>query len=177
MMTRNTLKQIYFDWMCSIICDSRHFNWGSYRTLLKYLYNRDFYYIIDMDDNREADGMDLRYRFAYENNYNNAMVASYLDNKPCSILEVMTSLIIHCEEIMGFKDESWFYDMITSLGLISMTDDNFDGAYVDVVISKFLNRDYERDGKGGLFTVANRRQDLRDAEIWYQMNWYLKEKY
>ena len=176
-MTRDTLKQIYFKWMCDIICDKQYVNWDLYHRLLDYLYNRDFYYIIDMDDNREADGIDLRYRFAYDNSYNSAMVASYLDSKPCSILEMITALIIRSEEMLGYRDGRWFCDMIRSLGLESMTDENFDQRYVDEVIDRFLNRKYERTGKGGLFTVTTRRQDLRDAEIWYQMCWYLKEKY
>ena len=36
-----------------------------------------------------------------------------------------------------------------------------------------LNRDYGRDGKGGLFTIEHCRYDMRDIEIWYQANWYL----
>lgn len=174
-MTRNVLKQIYFDWMCNIICDKKYLNWDSYHTLLDYLYNRDFYYIVDMDSNREAAGIDLRYRFAYETNREYTMVASYLDNKPCSILEMITALIIRCEEMIGYQNGQWFCDMIHSLGLESMTDDNFDIAYVDEVIDRFLNRQYSRNGKGGLFTVTTHGQDLRQVEIWCQMCWYLGE--
>ena len=46
-------------------------------------------------------------------------------------------------------------------------------AYAIDVIRRFLNRDYERDGKGGLFTIEHCRYDMRDIEIWYQANWYL----
>ena len=43
----------------------------------------------------------------------------------------------------------------------------------DDVIKRFLDRDYEPNGKGGLFTIKNCRQDLRKVEIWYQLCWYL----
>ena len=50
---------------------------------------------------------------------------------------------------------------------------NIREVYAIDVIRRFLNRDYERDGKGGLFTIEHCRYDMRDIEIWYQANWYL----
>ena len=74
---------------------------------------------------------------------------------------------------IGNRTGQWFWDMIVSLGLGSMDDSKFDKAYTIDVIRRFLNRDYERDGKGGLFTIEHCRYDMRDIEIWYQANWYL----
>ena len=65
--------------------------------------------------------------------------------------------------------------MISNLGLEFMSDTKFDKRYLDGVISKFLNREYKRNGEGGLFTVKNCKHDLRTAEIWYQMCWYLDD--
>lgn len=73
---------------------------------------------------------------------------------------------------IGNRTGQWFWDMIVSLGLGSMDDSKFDKAYAIDVIRRFLNRDYERDGKGGLFTIEHCRYDMRDIEIWYQANWY-----
>lgn len=56
-----------------------------------------------------------------------------------------------------------------------MHDGRFDRDYVDEVLSRFLNRDYARNGEGGLFTVRQSGQDMRSVEIWYQMSRYLKE--
>ena len=36
-----------------------------------------------------------------------------------------------------------------------------------------MNREYDSDGKGGLFTVKQSKYDMRTVEIWWQMNWYL----
>ena len=62
---------------------------------------------------------------------------------------------------------------LKNLRLDSMYDEHFDIEYVDGVILKFLNRRYERNGEGGLFTVKRRDLDMRNIEIWYQMCWYL----
>lgn len=93
----------------------------------------------------------------------------------------MIALAVRCEEhIMddpdiGDRTGQWFWNMIVSLGLGSMTDERFDGEYVDEVVDIFLNREYERNGEGGLFTVNDTDRDMRNVEIWYQMHWYLNE--
>ena len=56
-----------------------------------------------------------------------------------------------------------------------MDDTKFDRGYVDSVLKRLVERRYERDGRGGLFTVSNSRRDMRSIDIWYQMCWYLDE--
>lgn len=177
-MTRNELNDRYFDWMYQLVCSKKYTRGLSYRRLLYHLHGIDFEYTIEMDGNRAEDGIDLRYRFGRENSYEDSMIASYLDNRPCSVLEMMVALAIRCEEqIMsdpniGDRTGRWFRDMLHSLDLLFMSDSKFDERYVDDIIFDFLDRNYERNGKGGLFTVDNGR-DLRSVEIWYQMCWYL----
>ena len=65
--------------------------------------------------------------------------------------------------------------MVVSLGLGAMHDANYDPEYVDSVIDRFLDREYESNGEGGLFTVKHTNRDLRTVEIWCQMCWYLDE--
>ena len=178
-MTRDIFIDLYFDWMYQLVCDDQYQD--SYCRLLSHLHDREFIYILEMDGNRATDGVDLRYRFAYDCGYNYSMVDRYLGNRPCSILEMMVALALKCEEnIMvdpdvGDRTGLWFWDMVASLGLSSMTDSEFDIFYVDDVLDRFLNREYRRNGEGGLFTVRHCRYDLRTAEIWYQMNWYLND--
>lgn len=175
-MTKNAIVNEYFDWLCCEICDQRYSQDISYRKLLTRLHQTEFIWFVKMDRNRAEDGLDLRYRFSYRKGYTN--IYSYLD-EPCSILEMMVALAIRCEEqIMddpAYDDRTgqWFWGMIVNLGLGSMTDDNYDRKYVDNVIWKFLNRKYDRDGKGGLFRVRDCQQDMRKVEIWYQLNYYL----
>lgn len=180
-MTRSELNSEYFDWMCQLVCNRRYIGGLSYQKLLRFLHNIEFNYTIEMDGNREEDGIDLRYRFGYENSYEHAMISSYLDNRPCSVLEMMIALSIRCEEhIMddpdiGNRTGQWFWDMIENLGLREMTDARYSEDYAEDVIQRFLDRRYKRNGEGGLFTVKHCRRDLRIVEIWYQMCWYLDE--
>lgn len=177
-MTRDELINEYFDWMCQFVSDKRYTGGQPYRKLLSKLHNIDFTYTIDMDGNRAADGIDLRYRFGCECGYEDYIITSFLDDRPCSILEMMISLAIRCENIMedpktGNRTAQWFWEMISNLGLYEMCDYNFDRKYVENVIDIFLNRNYKRNGKGGLFIIKHPKRDLRTVEIWYQMNWYL----
>lgn len=176
---RNELINEYFEWMYQLVCkDTKGL---SYRKLLCKLFDTPFNYTIAMDGNRAEDGVDLRYRFGYECGFDNSAVADCLDDKDCSVLEMMVALAIRCEEhIMdnpdiGDRTGKWFLDMIVNLGLEKMTDDRFDKRYVERILHRFLNREYGRNGDGGLFTVHHNRIDMRSVEIWYQAMWYLDE--
>ena len=180
-MSKKEIENEYFEWMYRMVFDEEHSEKLSYRRLLRELHKIDFCYSIAMDGNRAEDGIDLRYRFGYEKGYESSMIAAYLDNRPCSILEMMLALAIRCEEhIMdnpefGNRVGQWFWNMIVNLDLGSMNDGNFNLARVDDIVRCFLARDYAPNGKGGLFTVEHCGRDLRQVEIWYQMCWYLNE--
>lgn len=179
-MTRDELINRYFDWMYQLVVDDRYSK-QSYRKLFARLHDTEFTYMIPMDGNRAEDGIDLRYRFGRECSYTDTEIASCLDDRPCSILEMMVALSIRCEEhIMddpdiGDRTGQWFWSMVVSLGLGTMDDVRFDRDYVDDILVHFLVRDYERNGEGGLFTVDHCCRDMRSVEIWYQMSYYLKE--
>lgn len=179
-MIKNELIDRYFDWMYQLVVDSRYSN-KSYRRLFVKLYDTEFIYTIPMDGNRAEDGIDLRYRFGREHLYDDAMVATCLDDRPCSILEMMVALAIRCEEHLmddpdiGNRTGQWFWGMLVSLGLGSMNDTRYDPGRVDYILNRFLEHDYQRNGEGGLFTVDHSDYDMRTIEIWYQMNCYLNE--
>ena len=174
------MEKRYFKWLTQKVSDKEH-DAGQYMKLLNYLYNRSFFYILPMDGNRSEDGIDLRYRgFAYECGIPYHEIARYLDIRDCSILEMMISLAVRAEEIVGDPEigdrtAKWFWMMIDNLGLSEMTDENYDEVRTTWVIDCFVNRDYRPNGKGGLFKVEDPLYDMRDAEIWNQMCWFLSE--
>ena len=100
-MTRD-LHNEYFDWLCSLINDSQLSN-KPYFKLLLYLYDTEFVYVLPMDGNRYEDGINLRYRFGDENYIEGPVIASCLDDKPCSILEMMVALADRCETHIMFN--------------------------------------------------------------------------
>ena len=180
-MTKREMKAQYFKWMYQLVCDRRYPRGLSYRKLFFRLHEREFIFQIGMDENRAADGRDLRYRFGRERAYDDALIDEYLCDRPCSILEMMLALAIRCEEnimsdpALGDRTGQWFWNMIISLGLNGMDDQRYNERYVDDILDRFLRREYSSRGQGGLFTVRYPHKDLRTVEIWYQMNWYLNE--
>ena len=168
------LRQLYFDWLYQTVCDDR-----IHTKLLSQLFDTPFTYILEMDGNRAADGEDLRYRFGRENGYRDSLIATELDDRPCSVLEMMIALALRCEEHIMADDElgdrtgQWFWNMIVSLGLGTMTDTRYNADKVTDILNRFMQREYNRDGSGSLFTIERCRQDMRNIEIWYQMCMYL----
>lgn len=173
---RNRINDEYFEWLFNLVCAERFSKNISYRELLTHLHRIEFTYSIPNDVNRAEDGIDLRYRFVLERNCRDML--DYLDG-PCSVFEMIAALSIRCEEQfmdnpdIGNRIGQWFWNMIANLGLGSMNDDQFDEEKANEIIGRFLDRDYEPDGRGGLFTVRHCRRDLRKVEIWYQLCWYL----
>lgn len=170
-MSRDELDYRYFRWLFDLVCKNRYSSEISYEKLLSYLHDTEFRYLLSRDGGRAKDGIDLRNRFM-DNGEN------YISG-PCSVLEMMIALAVRCEEsimddaLLGNRTAQWFWGMIVSLGLGSMSDDRFDGEYVESVVNTFLDRKYEPNGKGGLFTIDDSEDDLRDVEIWFQLLWYL----
>jgi len=167
----------YYIWLTNLVCDNSSIR--KYSRLLETLYSTEFTYKILLDVNRIKDGIDLRKDYLREMEL--LTWPEYLEQKPCSVLEMMVALANRIEiDIMsdpdiGNRASEWFWKMIDSMELLDMTNDNFNDDYVDFILSRFLNREYDANGRGGLFTIKSRNVDMRRIEIWYQMQYYLDE--
>lgn len=179
MSKRLKIELRYSKWLISLAT-----SWAGeqYHYLIQEMHRTPFVALIDLDENRMEDGKELRLRFAEESSgYTYHDIYQHIGNARCSILELIVALILRCEENIMWDPEAdpqapaWFHDMMDSLGLLDMTDDNFDSLYVEYVLDRFIGRNYFPDGKGGLFWLPNRNVDLRDVEIWSQMMWYLDD--
>ena len=178
-MDKCELDNLYFNWLYQLVCNDLYSINSSHRKLLMRLHSIEFSWIIPMDENRARDGIALRSQFEYESSCDSGIMDLYFGDRPCSVLEMMIALAMRCEEnIMsdpscGNRTGQWFWSMIVSLGLGGITDQRYSREYVDNVIFRFLTRNYDQDGKGGLFTIPNCGVDLRDVQIWAQMCWYM----
>lgn len=181
---RDQIRNDYANWLIGLA-----YNWcspyGSYGQLMKYLYSHDFISLYANDGNRVQDGIEMRFRFIESwpgGDYTYHDVYKYLTHN-CNILEVMIALAQRCEDhIMGDPDAGdqsgvWFWGMICNMHLEKMSDENFDISEVEEKINNMLYHHYAKNGDGGLFSVRNPDIDMREAEIWYQMNWHLGEIY
>ena len=170
MTYQDEISNRYFEWIVDLVG-----NGESYRRLLTRLHQIEFIFLIPKDENRAKDGIDLRYRFALDSRMMDA--EDYLD-EPCSVLEMMVALAIRCEHIMadpakGDRTAQWFWEMVSNLGLGGQYDSNYNEWLINDCITRFLEREYDRDGKGGLFRIRRWNRDAREAEIWHQLMAYL----
>ena len=165
----------YYNWLIDRIDDGTAQN---HKGLLPELMMKEFYSIVDGDDNREYEGQELRETFADE--FGGAVEGIH---GPCSVLEMLVALAIRIDrdiqpDLEDYDHTSeWFWLMIGNLGLLEQTDDAIDYEEIDHILDKWLERDYEFNGEGGLFPLEYAEKDQRDVEIWYQMHAYLMENY
>lgn len=179
-MTRSELQNCYFEWMTNkVFRFSDEIN--NYYKLLCYLNDIEYSYTLDRDINRYNDGLDLKKAFCSEVGVSRSN-ADYLGHQ-CSVLEMMVALAIRCEvSIMtdpAFGDRTWvwFMAMLQSMRLDMQTNDSYNETYVEERISIMLNRTYDAYGDGALFIVRNPMLDMRQVEVWIQMNWFLSENF
>lgn len=175
-MTRREINEEYFQWLCELV--SGGVKPAPFRCwLLQQLHHTDFFYTIPKDANRFEDGVNLRYRFGNQYDIDQRLIMRYLDDRNCSVLEMMVALCDRCEQqIMsnadiGDRTGKWFEEMLDSLGLSDI--DEEDENAVSDILERFMNHEYEPNGKGGLFTIEHGKRDMCSAEIWYQAMWYL----
>lgn len=173
----NNVKHVYFKWLASIAMPDEN----NYNQLLSTLFQMNFEPSMEEDNNRAIDGINFRKHFANVNHFPESIVDYYLMNEPCSLLEMMVALAFKMEECImsddnkGDRTHIWFKEMLNSLDLINQDDYNFVQDYVEYRINIFNTRSYCPNGYGGLFTIHDTNRDMREFEIWYQMNWYVNE--
>lgn len=173
-MFRSDLVEEYKDWLFDIIrfddyCDR-------YERLLLYLSGRQFTWMVDHDENRAEDGFALRWKFSDVNFWTGRLPSR------CSVLEMMIALSMRCEDVVYDPEEGdrvalWFWKMIKNLGLFGMDNAHFDKNCCREIVDDLLERQYGRNGEGGLFRTSNPRINMRKSEIWYQMNVWLGENF
>ncbi len=170
------LDELYLTWLYSQVGDTRVKNRNrTYWRLLKLLFTKEFVWIVPNDDNRIADGTDLRYEFVDQSNLDD--VDQGWINLGCSFLEILVGL----SRRLYFQEEreprEWFWEMINNLGLIKHTDDaSFSNEEVNDILERVIWRIYQPNGEGGLFPLRHAPADQRNIEIWYQMCAYLLER-
>lgn len=178
-----SISNEYLNWMSRLVCNGPEYDRRNYIRLFAKLHSIQFTWTINTDRNREVDGQYLRIQFAESRGYSEDDISSILDG-PASVMEMMVALAYRCEdqimsdEDYGDRTSEWFWTMICNMNLDGMTDDEFNDKFVEKRVSIMLNREYNYNGIGGaLFHVMHPRTDLRGVDIWYQMQWFLIEKY
>lgn len=175
------MNKRYFDFLCDIVGRTEQ-----YGNLLARLYELNFYSLVPNDDNRAADGEQLRIIFLDEKGKANT-ASSFSDLiGACTVLEMLIGVASRLEfDLSGSRWErtvgEWFWVLIDNIGLEWCDDMGWEmedrEQEVDERIDILLERKYGSDGNGGLFPLKNPKKDQRDIEIWYQMSAWIIENY
>lgn len=172
----------YFDDLYNLVASDRENATDmSYRMLLGVLDGVEFKDTRGIDGNRIQDAQELRADLVAEMDLDHTMVRPF-DN--VSLLEVMVAIANRLGQITGDEDTAfWFWEMISNLVLDGIDDtefwsdpENYEAEILDRA-DDVININYDRDGLGGLFLLREgvAPQDMRDTELWYQMQYYANE--
>lgn len=147
----------------------------SYWNLSRLLYSREFVWFVANDDNRVADGLDLRLEFM---NVTDSEPDEAWSGLGCSTLEVLVALAKRGEFETSESVDVWMHRFFEHLGIDGFTDAAWSieaelrvGEILDVLIF----RTYTSSGVGGLFPLRRPHQNQTRVELWSQMAAYIYE--
>jgi hypothetical protein len=147
---------------------------NSHQKLLLKMYTTEYPWLLSGDDNRAADGKELRIQFLDQLQYNDEPEWRAL---PCSVLEMLIAFSRHAEfNTTEGTVYDWFWEMVTNLGIALQVDADYDDEFVEAVLNRFVWRQYDRKGRGGLFPIRRPHRDQTQVEIWYQFCDYLLDQ-
>lgn len=172
----------YFLWLCGLV-DA---DMTRYSELLYILHDSDFMWCLELDESRETEGLMLREEF-----YNQDLSQDWIMflEKPCSVLEVLIPIARRMNDVFESVDSSdmtrvWFWELIKNLGLkkysnirLEYEDRENDLIDINLILSRWMNREFEPDGTGSLFPLKTPTKDQRERSIIYQMYDYAFENY
>lgn len=191
------ILEAYFDYIYSIsglnVNDAKP-NLSKRSFALK-LHSIDFIPYDDGDKSRSIDGLRYRDDFLYtlreafiseiEYEEYKKYIKDLFADKPCSFFEFLLGIAGKIENIMSDplypdRHSQWMSKMIVSLGIGGFTqmwiDKNPDWEHtIETAIDNFHHRNYEANGKGGLFHITTplpEGTDMRTMPVWNQAMFY-----
>lgn len=166
------IESLYFNWLCAKVMQIETPTPSlTFWKLLRELHNTEFVWLVPNDDNRGADGIDLRPEFLREASLDEDLLFNGL---ACSIFEMLYAFARRAEFETDQPAKEWFWIFIDNLELSEFNDVIFNKGAIKDILSSFVWRTYEYDGKkGGLFPIHFPDRDQRKVEVWYQFCDYL----
>ena len=171
-MLMSEYQSDYYMWLLERVEGTGMFG-ALYSKLLRFLFDTKYTYTFVMDGNRAKGGESLRSIFAAEE----GVFIEDVHSGPCTVLEMIEAL---ATEMAFDKHDSisrWFWELLDNLGLMVYKDDNFNEKEIKDILNRWMSRNYEPDGKGSLFPIPGFDGDMRNVEIWDQMNIYMTKLY
>lgn len=177
-MSEGTLDDRYLEWIYGQIGAVRNRNPAkSYWRLAKQLYTVPFYYFVPNDDNRAADGCEMRMEFIDELGLQEIVDPAWIAME-CSMLEMLVGLARRAAFETYSDAGTWFRLFMRNLDLMGYTDAVWNTTIereVNNTLERVMHRRYRANGVGGLFPLRLPGRDQRKVELWYQLSAYLLE--
>lgn len=173
----HALNESYLKWLYQQIgnTDTKNPSRTHWKFALQ-LYTKEFIWLVPNDDNRKADGIDLRYAFLEAQDIHDPDIEWM--SLGCSMLEFLIALSHRLSFDTGEEPRAWFWELCENMGIGMRW--SCDRGYtqekaieIDEALDRVIFRTYSPSGLGGLFPLPNTREDQRQIEIWYQMSAYL----
>lgn len=166
-------ENLYFNWLCAKVAIG-NINTPSenFKKLLKLMHSMEFIWLISGDDNRAADGYELRENFIFESNI---IPPEDFFMFGCSIFEMLVAFAKRAAFMTSDTSRYWFRIFIDNLRLSDMYDANFDHDYCLDILNCFVWRLYDEKGDGGIFPMRNPKSNQKKLEVWYQFCEYLMD--
>ena len=169
------LENLYFNWLCERVQTPEVPTPStSYNRLFRHMHNTEFVFLVVGDDNRGADGVELRVEFLH-------LADIPADEEwlsyPCSVFEMLVAFSIRACRQTDSPEYEWFWHILGNIDLLRYNDvEPYDAEAVRETLDRVLWRHYGYSGLGGLFPLNRPNVDQRNVELWYQFSAYLTDK-
>lgn len=169
-------RGLYIHWLENQLTSGGNRPDRSYFELVHVMFNIEFTWTVAMDDNRVADGMEIRNEFAELHDIGRREM---LDLGPPSFIEVLLGLSRRLAFVAGGSADRWAWKLLVNLDLERMWDhlSRLKARRLEDICSVVINRGYLPNGVGGFFPLAWPQRDQREVELWYQLNAYAEEQH
>lgn len=183
----NDIEDLYFDWLLRCL-DPRGVREGVvYVSSL--LHNCTFKRRVGRDENRAADGVNLRREFLGEFNddYFDQNVVNEFLLQECTWFEMLARLSRDLDFLYEGGVLGRFYELTENMGLAPLFSfkayrsrqlEEFDQGRVNLVTDRIDNSEFDRRGRGGLFPLQAIAVEIdqRGKDIWEQHSYYFIEE-
>ncbi len=168
---------IYYQWLKSLVYSEES---GNHESLLACLNSMPYTYVVELDSNREGDGLYMRNIFYDEHEECEGMLTH-----DCTLLEMLVGFANRMAEDvfadLGKSTSDWFWEFMDNLGADYFSDDILKTSSgrddLRALLQNFLHRRYKDSKSGNIFVFEREPIDLKSIELWYQMHFYIEEKY
>lgn len=152
----------------------------TYEALIRLMFGKEFVWLVGVgnDDNRAADGLDIRAEFCHDRNI---PLDSLSCLGPASFLEVLIGLSRRLAFLASGSAESWAWQLVENLELHKFNDPlgRTRSKRAEDLIDACIWRTYRPNGYGGFFPLAWPEDgvDMTKVDLWYQMHAYINEQH